>query len=139
VTEAQAVEAIAELWATGWVALHPTDVPFVLDNEQLTAPTTWARVTIVHTAGQQASMGPAGSRRFERRGQIAVQLFGDVNKGRAQLSGLADDVRTVLEAKELIVAGQVLWTIAGTTREVNTDQRWAQCLVVVPFRYYHVG
>lgn len=141
-TEAQAVEAIAEAWQDGWELLHPDDpadpdyVPYVYDNEELTAPALWARVTIAHSVAVVGTMGPAGARRFDRRGNIAVQLFGDVNVGRLQLSCLADDVRSVLEAKPILSGSDVLVTFAGTTREGKTDGRWNQSMIVIPFRYY---
>lgn len=137
-TEAQAVEAILEAWKPAWALLHPSDCPVVYDNTTLTAPTTWGRLTIVHTVRNQISMGPKGSRRFQSKGRIAVQLFGDVNRGRAQVSGLADDVRAVLESIALVVTGQPLCTYGATTNEQKTDGRWFSSLVLVPFDYYDI-
>lgn len=137
-TEAQAVEAVLEAWKAGWAALHPADVPYTEDNEAFTAPTTWARITIVHSFRQQITLGPIGSRRYEHRGQIAVQLFGDIDRGRLQLSTLADDVRKVLEGVAILVGSEALDTYGGTTREQPTDGRWNQSTVVIPFKYYEV-
>lgn len=139
-TEAQAIEAMQEAWVSslsGWPSLHP-DVPFVLDDEEFQAPATWARFSIVHTVSNQISMGGPGQRRFERRGRIAVQLFGEVNQGSAQLAGFADDVRTLLECKSIIVApNDYVRTYAGTTTKPSggTDGRWAMRLVTIPYWY----
>jgi hypothetical protein len=139
VTEAQAIEAIYERWQTGWTALHPADVPFTFDNEAFEAPTKWARVAVRHTTRPQISLGPPGSRRFEARGYIAVQLFADVNNGRGELAGLADDVRTVLESQLVTGTGSdAVYTYGSATNEVTSDGRWAMSLVLVPFMYHQV-
>jgi hypothetical protein len=143
VTEAQAVEAIMARWEQGWTALHPDDptspdyVPFTLENEAMASAPTWARVSIVHSTRVQVSMGPPGTRRFEVRGYIAVQLFGDVNKGRGELAELSDDVRKVYEGQLVTVGvGDNVYAYAGSTRELPTDGHWYMQLVTVPFMYY---
>lgn len=138
-TEAQAVEAIQEAWEAGWEALHPADpndpdhVPYVFDNEAAPTEATWARVAIVPTVRDQTSLGPPGSRRYEQRGQIAVQLFGPVDAGRGPLVTLADDVRTVLEGKSL---GGGVYTEGAATRAIPATGDWDMLVVTVPFAFY---
>jgi hypothetical protein len=142
-TEAEAVEAIYQQWEDGWEALHPADpedpdhVPYVFDNETLTAPAQWARVTIVHADRQQESMGGVGSRRVHITGSIGVQVFSDVNEGQHGRALLCDDVRTALELQSISAPDddEPIRTFAGATQNPTTDGRWFSATVVIPFRY----
>jgi hypothetical protein len=141
-TEIEAINAILSQWKTGWQALHPTSesdpqyVPWTTTNEdfapdQLGALGAWARISVQHTAAEQATMGSAPSRKFERRGNVFVQLFAPKNNGVALLATLAEDVRTVLEGGRL---GEVN-IYAGRTVELPEDGVWAMATVILPFRY----
>lgn len=130
-TEAQAIEAVLQRWIDAWPGLQPT-VPYTFDNESFEGVASWARVSLVHRSREQVTMGGAGSRIFDARGSIVVELYGDVDAGRRPLATLADSVRSVLEARRI---GDFLVTHAGATRELPTDGRWARSSVVVPFWY----
>ncbi len=136
-TEAQAVEAIFERWTTQWAILHPSDVPFTFDNEEFTGVPKWVRVAVGGFVRNQVSIGPTGVRRYEARGNIGVQLFGNVDKGAYEVASLADDVRLVLEG-QLIAAssGDSVYTYAGSTRPIATNGNWNMSLVVIPFSFY---
>lgn len=140
-TEAQAVEAMLELWNAGWTAKHPSDAPSTFDNEAFTAPAigAWVRVTIVHTVRRQASMGPKGARRFMSQGRIGIQIFVPSNKGTALAATLADDVRAILEETETDVGGLPLNIFDGSTTGNSTDGRWLMRVVVFPFTYWSAG
>jgi hypothetical protein len=135
-TEAQAVEAILQHWKTAWEAAQPT-IPWTTTNEVYRSEAAWVRIAVVPTVSNQASMGPSGSRRWARRGQIAVQVFTAVNNGDAARAGLADTVRTCLEGARISTAGvdEPVCTYAGSTGEQSTDGAWNMCVVTVPFRY----
>jgi hypothetical protein len=142
-TEKQAMEAVLERWETAWEALHPEDaedpnhVPYTFENEEFRAAPSWARVALVHTSTKQVTMGQAPNRQFERRGNVVVQLFGVVDRGRAPLDELAGDVRTVLEGRSLAVtAGDAITIYAGQTDEKATDGAWHMVNITLPFRYY---
>lgn len=134
-TEAQAVEAIYEAWATGWAALHSA-IPYVFGNEAASSADTWARVTVTPTTRAQGSMGPPGSRRFENRGYIAAQLFVPVDGGDAPLRGLADDARSVLECASLAGSGDAVVTFGAVTANIGTDGRWYYATVTVPMLFF---
>lgn len=143
-TEAQAIELLSQTWKTGWEALHPADAPYALENESYrsTSP-TWALVFVRHTTSKQVTHGPPGARKFERRGNVLVFLFGAVDTGRAGVSALVGDVRTVLEGKRLSTAGDPLWLEAAASAEVGvngktTDGLWFMEKIQVPFRYYEI-
>ena len=144
-TEAQALEAIEEFWEAGWELLHPEDpndpdhVPFTLGNEAATGVALWARVTILHSTRVQTTIGPPGTRRYEVRGRVAVQLFADVDHGDKPLAELADDVRTVLQGKAIAVGSENINLFEAATTPNDTDGRWNQCTVSTAFLYQALG
>jgi hypothetical protein len=142
VTELEAIQAILGQWETGWDALHPQDtddpdcVPYTYTNEsfstdQLGDLGAWARVSIIHTSASQLTQGSAPYRKWERRGNVFVQLFAPINQGAATLAELSDDVRTALEGHRL----ENLNLYEGRTEEVPDDGAWSRRVVVVRFRY----
>lgn len=135
-TEAQAVEAIVSAWSTAWSALRPGEY-WTTENEVGASEATWSRISVRPSASVQASMGPPGSRRFHRRGNIAVQLFAPINAGDAAISAMVDDVRTVLEGESFTVSGvtEPVKTFAASSDGRQSDGAWHMVTVVVPFRY----
>lgn len=135
-TERQAIEAIMQHWSSAWGALRP-GVYWTTENEVGAAEATWARVTVRPSTSVQASMGPPGSRRFHRRGNIGVQLYAPVNAGDATIAGMVDDVRAILEGTSLTVSGvtEPVKTFAADSGERQTDGAWHMVVVVVPYRY----
>ena len=132
-TEAQAVESLLQRWIDIWPGLQPF-VPYVFDNEVLDAPETWARVTVLHTVRNQATTGGVGSRRFDSKGNVFVQLFCGIDVGRKPLADLAESVRSVYEGIRLTD----LTLHASSTRESPSDARWAMSMIVTPFWYISV-
>ena len=137
-TEAQAVEAILETWKAGWDILHPADCPVTFENEAFTSVSQWARVTIVHTDRRQMTLGPVGSRRFETRGRVAIQLFADLDQGIGRTATLNGDARAVLEGKTIVVGNENVALFGGATTNLPTDGRWSMSVVNVPFFYTEV-
>lgn len=141
VTEAQAVEAMLERWEDGWGDLHPDDptdpdyVPYTLDNEGFDSVDKWARVTIVNTVRGQTTTGPEGTRRYEQRGRIAIQLFSDVDRGPIEMASLCDDVRKVFEGKAIVVAAQEIALFEGASSPLPTNGRWNMSIVSIGFLY----
>lgn len=141
-TEAEATQAILEQWEDGWDPLHPEDpsdpehVPYTYTNEAFTSDAlgdlgAWARVTVRHSTANQASMGSAPNRKFDRRGVVIVQLFAPIDAGTLLLAELADDVRTALEGYR---SGELLLH-EGATSDIPDDGAWAQKSVTIQFRY----
>jgi hypothetical protein len=139
-TEADAIELLSARWVAQWGALQP-GVPYALENEGFRSSLpAWALVFFRHTTSRQMTMGPPGGRRFERKGNIIVLLFGAIDVGRQPLSLLVADVRTVFEAKRLNLVSDPLWTYAATSVEggkngKTTDGEWFQQNVTIPFMY----
>ena len=133
-TEAQAVEAICALVASEWPALQPT-IPFSLPNEAALTVPTWASIEIRHRARQQVTAGVAGSRRFECRGVVIVTLYSAVDSGRSVLAGLADNVRTMLEARQIVGIVDPINTHGSATAELADNASRARVTITVPFVY----
>lgn len=141
--EVQANLAISQAWIAGWSARHsitdPSDpdyVPLHLDNEAATAAGVdrWCRMTIVPSTRQQVSIGGKGTCRFENRGRISVELFGDVDDGTDPVDALVVDVREVLERTSLPgPSGEVVDTFSATALPATTDGRWHRRLVLVDY------
>lgn len=135
-TEVQAVEAIMQAWKLGWEALRPGEY-WTTENEVGATEATWSRISVRPSASVQASMGPPGTRRWHRRGTIAVQLFAPVNAGDAAISAMVDDARTVLEGASFIASGvaEPVKTFAASSDGRQSDGAWHMVLVTVGYRY----
>lgn len=131
-TEREAIEAVLQRWNDGWTTLHP-EIPWTTRGEVFSSEASWARISVQHSTAEQTTMGSAPSRKFERRGNIFVQLFVQENQGAGALADLAEDVRDVLEGQRL----DGLTIYAGRTEEAPSDGVWAMAAVVLPFRYTH--
>lgn len=134
-TEAQALEAIYKTFTDAWAASHATDCPIALEGESFQALAQWVRFSVVFDDRAQRSMGGAGNRRVGMTGNVAVQVFCDVNAGVLARATLCDDVRSALELKSIAVAGsnEPVRVFAGASRNPATDGRWMMQLVVLPF------
>lgn len=144
-TEAQAIEAITDAFLEGWELNHPDVVgdpdycPVAAEGEAFDAPSQWVRLSVIPDGGrEQDSIGPPGARRVRQTGNVAVQVFVEVNQGARLRAELADDARQALELKSLSVAGEAepVRVYAGASRSPTTDGRWLYQLVVFPFDFY---
>jgi len=130
VTEAQALEALAQRWVDVWPTLQP-GAPYSFEGETSDAAPTWARVTFRPLAEDQATLGrPA---RFEHRGMIFVQLFADLDQGRAPLDALVESVREVFAARAIAVGSEEITTYAGPARSLPSDGRWLMAVMSIPY------
>lgn len=95
----------------------------------------WAKVTIRHTLGSQASLASdVGLRRFEKLGIATVQVFAPLEKA----SGLVQAERLAMVAKKAFegrsTAGGV-WFRNTRIVEVGVDGPWFQMNVIAEFSY----
>lgn len=140
-TEAAAYEAILQQWATAWEISHPNAdtalrVPYCFADEAFTTDSlgtlgAWARVTVEPTTSEQATFGQAPYRKFERRGNVFVQLFAPMGEGSAKILALVEDVREVFEGMRI----SELNLYAATPRRVD-DKAWTSRVVVIPYRLF---
>lgn len=135
-TEEDANEAIAQHWNTGWIAAHG---PLTLDpvtqvHEGAIAESAseWVRFAIVPSLSQLQTLD---AQQRERTGFLTVQIFTSPI-GTRRSSALIDDVRTILEAQTILLAGESIWTHAASAQPGIPDGAWMMRLVTVPFRWY---
>lgn len=138
-TEASAYEAILQQWATSWELTHPNAdsslrVPYCFADETFATTSlgtlgAWARVTVEPTTSEQSTFGQAPYRKFERLGNVFVQLFAPLNEGSAKILALVEDVRTVFEGMRI----SELNLYAATPRRI-VDNAWTSRIVVIPYR-----
>jgi len=80
------------------------------------------------------TMGPVGTRCYERRGSIFVHLYTETNQGMAESGNLVDAVRTALEGSQF----SSIVVLPATVRELGPNGKWHITEVEMPFRYEEV-
>jgi len=136
--------AILSRWTVQWVDGASPLTPYTFENERSAPPEavaqaafgmdtgSWVRLTVRNTVSQQETLGAVGFRKFERKGDIHLQIFVPVDRGTADADTLAMQARAVFEGARF--SGVVCY--AGLSKEVGPDGRWYQVNVVIPFTYY---
>lgn len=139
-------EALAEFWIAGVpTALGWSATQYVLGNKTFvppaptvppTAPTVWARFVVRELASRQLSMGPSGTRRWERRAVAITQLFGQQGAGEDFLDQIAQTVRMLFEGADV---GPGIPVFEATVNEIGLDKfGWYQYNINATCRYYEV-
>lgn len=127
-TQSQAREAIYNAFKAGWSGI-PT---YYFDNEVVnTEEGSWLRLSVRHTASNQHTLGPSGSRKFQRNGSVIVQVFTDPGTATSDVDTISLLVRAIFEGK----------TIEGvnfnsvSVREIGPSGAWYQTNIEAPFNY----
>lgn len=130
-TDEEAEQALLNAFVTSW----GSTTPFTFDNEEFEAPkdAPWVRMATRLSGGSQETLGPPGSRRFERRGTAFLQVFVPQHTGKLALRSLTRQARETFEGV----------TLAGTTvrfgdvvvRDGGPDGSWFMSTVEAPFAY----
>lgn len=135
-TITQARDEISTLFKVAWDA---TGYLVIWDDVGQPAPTDrspWARFTIRHYDGAQATLANhSGQRRYRRSGTIFVQLFAPTGEGLSTLDEMAIVAMRAFEGKS--TAGGV-WFRDVRLREVGVDGNWQQANVMADFEYDEV-
>ena len=96
----------------------------------------WARVTLRHTFGDQASLASVGGvRRWRRDGLVTVQIFIPLGEGLSEGYSLA---KTVVDAFEGTATASSVWFRNVRVNEVGSDGEWYQVNVLADFTYDEV-
>jgi hypothetical protein len=144
-TFTQARDEILSLFKTAWDA-GATGVPVVYDDSPSDKPTSaelanenttaWARVTVRHSIGRQASLsGTQAVRRWEREGTLFIQIFTSYGTGLQTADSLA---KVAVDALEGATTPGGVWFRDVSFREVGIDGPWYQTNVVATFQYDEV-
>lgn len=127
-------DAINEILSLLKAVWDPLGFPMKYDNTHVdTAGATWARATLRHNTGFQATLaGETGQRRFRRTGTLVVQIFQPPGAG---LSLNPDLAKIVVDAYEGVTsAGGVIFRDV-VPNEIGVDGGFFQTNVSVNFEY----
>lgn len=95
---------------------------------------SWARVTIRHTNGGQASLaGAFGRRRWQRSGLLMVQCFASLPKGGVDKAVAMGEA--LLNGVQAVQTPNGVWFRNGTSNEVGKDNPWYQVNFSANFTY----
>lgn len=97
--------------------------------------TPWAKVTIRHTLGSQASLSSdTGLRRFEKIGIVTCQIFTplETGSGLVQAERLAQVAKKAFEGKS---TSSAVWFRSVRINEAGVDGPWFQMNVISEFQY----
>jgi hypothetical protein len=136
VTYSQARDEILALVRTAWLT---TTFPMLWQDKPERIPSTrtpWARTTLLHTVGEQASLGNAdGVSRYERQGIVTIQIFTPLGEGLSRAYNLCKVVTDAFEGKA--TAGGV-WFKNTTLSEIGSTADWFQINVTTQFTYNEI-
>ena len=129
---ATANEAFAQRFSDVWT---PTGFPFALGNEKFVPPdsTPWARMVVRHAAATQSTLGPDGSRQFDRIGSLIIQIFTPSPGNTRQSSELIQTIVNGFEGERIV--GTSICFNDIIPREIGPDDKWYQVNIEAEFIY----
>lgn len=134
ITEAR--DAMQSMFATAWNAQTPPVPVLAYDDKPFTTPPgthSWARVSIIHNKGIQATLGAIGSRRFRKLGIIVVQIFSPSGGGLTVNDALVKIAIDTFEGKNTKPDGVTFLNVRS--QEIGTSGSWFQTNVTSQFEY----
>lgn len=147
-TEAEAIETVSAYVKSRWEAASfslpvpgsasPITTPpdLILGNETFAQPSngaTWAFARVRATGSKQKTMGPVGSRKFERSAVLEWQINVPAGVGgAAPMARVRDVIRTLVEGVQL--SGLRPFLSERVRRETN-DGRMSVAVVEFPFSF----
>lgn len=139
-------DEIAQLFLDAWNAAtlssglrvlfddRPENVPTAASTDG--NPPAWARLTIRHTSGSQATLaGADGRSRWRRNGVVTVQIFAPFGTGLSISDKLA---MIALAAFEGQATASGVWFRNARLQEIGSDGPWFQVNVSAEFEYDEV-
>lgn len=133
-TPQEAVDAIGTVFKDAW---DTTGGVAVYDDLPGSVPSTdklWARLTVRHAAGGQASLaGDSGQRRWGAEGTVFIQVFAPMGDGAQAARNAAHVVMNAFRDAKLPV-----WFRNTQMREVGASGAFFQINVLTTFSYDEV-
>lgn len=132
----QASDEILAVFQAAWGPLGHTALYDSVAGAQPPATEPWARVSVRHSTGEQATLsGGLGTRRYSRDGTLFVQIFAPVGNG---LSVAYDLAKVVADAYEGTATPAGVWFRDVRLNEIGPDDQWFNVNVLVDFTYDEV-
>lgn len=127
-----AVNEILDVFHTAWTP-RPAAYPNVSFTPPAGSSDPWARVSLAHVTGNQATLSnPTGQKRWRRNGILTVQVFTPLGEGLSEGYSLA---KVVADAYEGTATPSQVWFRNVRINEVGPDGEWFQTNVLVDFTY----
>lgn len=142
-TFAQARDEILTLFKTAWDAgaesagktvIYPDAKNTVPEtNDGNGDPDVWARVSVVHTTGEQATLSNhLGQQRFQRNGIFTAQVFSPIGTGLS----IGDNLyKIVVDAFEGKASPGGVWFTNVSVNEIGPEGSWFQTNITADFEY----
>lgn len=118
---------------THFRTIWTTKTPVVIENQEAVPPFQgpWVKAWVRHIGSEQASLGAAPHRIFERNAIFYAQVFGPLNDGEGKIDVLANDVKEIFEGKTI----NGLRFRAVSIFEIGVRDGWYSQLVEAKFQY----
>ena len=140
-TFSEARDAILTQFKTVWDTQTPPIAKLLwqdVDDEVPSGTESWARVTVVHNQGRQATVGgETGNRRFRRFGVVTVQVFTPIDDGLTKNDELAKLANDAFEGQTAGGGDRVEFRNVRSN-EIGPDGAWFQTNVIAEFEYDEV-
>jgi len=134
-TPTQARDEILAKFHEVW-DVSASDVPVLYSDRAQDIPDTgsWARITVRHLTGEQATLSNGiGQRRFRHEGTVFVQIFTPFDDGMVRSDELVEIAKTAFEG-EVTTPGRVIFRRVRIN-EIGQDGQWFQSNVLADFEY----
>ncbi|MCH9665878.1 MAG: DUF4128 domain-containing protein [Gammaproteobacteria bacterium] len=118
----------------GFRTLWGSTTPMAYDNETFDGQINgepWIRLSVRHTVSAQDSLGSVGNRRYQREGNVFVQIFTASDSGTKRADELAQQARSILEGTRI---STIRFNDVQIT-EIPSDGLWYNIVVEAAFRY----
>lgn len=129
-------DEILAFFRTAWTANgESSSVPVLWDDVkgEIPANTAWARVTVQHASGEQATLSDhVGNRKFRREGLVTIQVFTQFGQGLRKADVLGKIAADAFEGK---ATQNQIWFRDVTVNEIGQSGDWFQTNVLVSFIY----
>ena len=134
ITEAR--DDILKMAYDAWVAAGYTANNLIYDDKDGSIPTNgerWARITVRHETGSQASLsGGLGTQKYLRTGTVFVQIFEPSGEG---LSSIDNSAKIIMDAFEGKSSPNGVWFRNVTFQEIGPDGNFFNGNVTIGFEY----
>ncbi len=115
---------------TGWIALYENVAG---DPPSTATPVPWARVVLRNVTGQQGSLsGALGTQRWDREGNVIIQVFVPAGEGLSRSKNL---VKIVVDAFEGVATPLNVRFRNVRTNEIGESGEWFQVNVIADFLF----
>jgi len=136
-TRTEAIDQILGIFKTAWDTTPYATRVFYDNVSNAEIPPTgrlpWARVSVRHIEGNQATLaGVIGERRFRRSGFVNISIFQPAGGG---LPGSLDLPTIVRDAYEGVSTPNGAWFRNVRINEVGVDGEWFVTNVIADFSY----